>query len=67
MAQRLAAAAQPEGLESLDADFPLWEDAPTLSIPRWLMVLAARGEVTLRVAMDLESDPLADWDDTSSE
>jgi len=36
------------------------EDRPTVEIPKWLMVLAARGEVTLRVAMDLESDPLGD-------
>jgi hypothetical protein len=36
------------------------EDRPTVEIPKWLMVLAARGEVTLRVAMDLEDDPLGD-------
>ena len=36
------------------------DDSPTIPIPRWLMVLAARGEVTLRVAVDLEDDPLGD-------
>jgi hypothetical protein len=36
------------------------DDSPTVPIPRWLMVLAARGEVTLRVAVDLEDDPLGD-------
>jgi hypothetical protein len=67
MARQLASAAvAPEGLESLDADFPVWEDEPTVSIPRWLMVLAARGEVTLRIAVDLETDPILDSDDTLS-
>ena len=44
----------------------LWEGDPTVEIPKWLMVLAARGEVTLRVAVDLEDDPLSDDDDTLS-
>jgi hypothetical protein len=42
-----------------------WEGDPTVSIPKWLMVLAARGEVTLRVVVDLEADPLGDTDDTA--
>jgi hypothetical protein len=41
-----------------------WENEPTVSIPKWLMVLAARGEVTLRVPVDLEDDPVGDSDDT---
>jgi hypothetical protein len=36
------------------------DETPTVEIPKWLMVLAARGEVTLRVAMDLEDDPIGD-------
>ncbi len=36
------------------------DEMPTVEIPKWLMVLAARGEVTLRVAVDLEDDPLGD-------
>ena len=36
------------------------DETPTVDIPKWLMVLAARGEVTLRVAVDLEDDPLGD-------
>jgi len=36
------------------------DENPTVEIPKWLMVLAARGEVTLRVAVDLEDDPLGD-------
>jgi hypothetical protein len=36
------------------------DETPTVEIPKWLMVLAARGEVTLRVAVDLEDDPLGD-------
>jgi hypothetical protein len=43
-----------------------WEGDSTVEIPKWLMVLAARGEVTLRVALDLEDDPLGDLDDTAS-
>ena len=39
---------------------PAADDATTVAIPRWLMVLAARGELTLRVAVDLEDDPLGD-------
>jgi hypothetical protein len=48
-----------------DATFAasLWDGAPTVEIPKWLMVLAARGEVTLRVAVDLEDDPLSEDDD----
>jgi hypothetical protein len=42
------------------------EDEPTVAIPKWLMVLAARGEVTLRVQVDLENDPLHDLDDTAT-
>jgi hypothetical protein len=30
------------------------------------MVLAARGELTLRVLVDLEDDPLSEPDDTAS-
>ncbi|HTO87050.1 MAG TPA: hypothetical protein VMR54_05920 [Thermoanaerobaculia bacterium] len=33
------------------------EDDPTLPIPRSLMLLAARGEVTLRVLLDLADEP----------
>jgi hypothetical protein len=44
-----------------------WEGDPTVSIPKWLMVLAARGEVTLRVLVDLEDDPLGDMDDAATE
>ena len=36
------------------------DDATTVAVPRWLMVLAARGELTLRVAVDLEDDPVGD-------
>lgn len=43
-----------------------WEDDPTVSIPKWLMVLAARGEVTLSLPVDLEDDPLAALDDTAT-
>ena len=43
-----------------------WEGDPAVSIPKWLMVLAARGEVTLRVVVDLEDDPIGDMDDTST-
>ncbi|HYB52312.1 MAG TPA: hypothetical protein VEG84_00460 [Thermoanaerobaculia bacterium] len=45
--------------------FEACEGDPTVSIPKWLMVLAARGEVTLRVQLDLEDDPLGD-DETIS-
>ncbi|MGH9366279.1 MAG: hypothetical protein ACRD3M_01235 [Thermoanaerobaculia bacterium] len=44
----------------------LWNRDPTAEIPKWLMVLAARGEVTLRVLVDLEDDPIGDLDDTAS-
>ena len=55
---------QREGLAN-DATFAasLWEGDPTVEIPKWLMVLAARGEVTLRVAVDLEDDPISEDDD----
>jgi len=43
-----------------------WEGDPSVSIPKWLMVLAARGEVTLRVLVDLEDDPIGDLDDTAT-
>jgi hypothetical protein len=48
-----------------DATFAasLWDGDRTVEIPKWLMVLAARGEVTLRVAVDLEDDPLSEDDD----
>ncbi|HTO75434.1 MAG TPA: hypothetical protein VMQ61_05105 [Thermoanaerobaculia bacterium] len=48
------------GLENARFAASALEDRPTVEIPKWLMVLAARGEVTLRVAMDLEDDPLGD-------
>jgi len=48
------------GLENAPLAASAFEDRPTVEIPKWLMVLAARGEVTLRVAMDLEDDPLGD-------
>ena len=48
------------GLENAQFGASVLEDRPTVEIPKWLMVLAARGEVTLRVAMDLEDDPLGD-------
>jgi len=38
-------------------DASLRDDEPTLPIPRSLMLLAARGEVTLRVLLDLEEEP----------
>ncbi len=58
-----------EGIEGLANvarfDASEWESAPTVSIPKWLMVLAARGEVTLRCLVDLEDDPLSESDDPS--
>jgi hypothetical protein len=42
------------------------ENDPTVAIPKWLMVLAARGEVTLRVPVSLEDDPLSELEDTAS-
>lgn len=41
-------------------DGPALDDDRTVQIPKWLMVLAACGDVTLRVAVDLEDDPLDD-------
>ena len=49
-----------QGLENRRLLAGAWDEAPTVEIPKWLMVLAARGEVTLRVAVDLEDDPLGD-------
>ena len=63
MASRFEAPEPPAGSAAADrARFvsPATDDSPTVSIPRWLMVLAARGELTLRVAVDLEDDPLGD-------
>jgi hypothetical protein len=40
------------------------DETPTVPLPRWLMVLAARGELTLRVAVDLEDDPLGEDEPT---
>jgi len=51
--------------DSVGADLPAWEAEETVPIPKWLMVLAARGELTLRVAMDLENYPLGAPDDTN--
>lgn len=70
MASRPVSAA-PASVESLGRDARLaalaGEGDSGLSIPKWLMVLAARGEVTLRVAVDLEDDPpVSDLDDTAS-
>ena len=50
-----------------DAGFSaaVWDGDPNVDIPKWLMVLAARGEVTLRVLVDLEDDPIGDPDDTA--
>ncbi|HEY7114282.1 MAG TPA: hypothetical protein VIA45_15235 [Thermoanaerobaculia bacterium] len=48
------------GLENARFAASAIDDRPTVEIPKWLMVLAARGEVTLRVAMDLEDDPIGD-------
>ena len=61
MASRFQASDSPLGSAAVDRFVsPASDDAPTVSIPRWLMVLAARGELTLRVAVDLEDDPLGD-------
>jgi hypothetical protein len=68
MASRHVSAA-PEGIEGLANgarfDASDWDSAPTVSIPKWLMVLAARGEVTLRCLVDLEDDPLSESDEPS--
>ena len=60
------AAAGPAVPDAADPTASAWDEDPTVSIPRWLMVLAARGEVTLRVQVDLEDDPIGDFDDTAT-
>lgn len=59
----------PAGIEALRSEARLavspWEGDRAVTIPKWLMVLAARGEVTLRMVVDLEDDPLSDPDDTA--
>jgi hypothetical protein len=45
-------------------DASVRDDDPTLPIPRSLMLLAARGEVTLRVLLDLAEKPTSAEDDS---
>jgi hypothetical protein len=59
MATRYVSSALPD-VENARFIASACDETPTVEIPKWLMVLAARGEVTLRVAVDLEEDPLGD-------